>query len=81
MESFGIAREVYKSRCSIHYNLQYLVIRGISDLTNTERDNQEERRLWKDYASMAAAAFARILSNAILETPHAGGLDGPDPAP
>lgn len=34
MESFGVAREVFKRRNSVHYNPQYCVVRGISDFVN-----------------------------------------------
>jgi nucleoside phosphorylase len=32
MESYGFGRGVYKGRRSVHYNPQYLIVRGISDI-------------------------------------------------
>jgi len=56
MESHGLARAVYTARATRYYNLNYLIVRGISDLVATE-GNDEERRLWRNYAAASAAAF------------------------
>jgi adenosylhomocysteine nucleosidase len=67
MEGFGVASQVFKQRGSVHYNPQYLIIRGVSDLVN-EKSNQATRNKWKNYAACAAAAFARALVEKILAT-------------
>jgi nucleoside phosphorylase len=60
MESYGVARAVFRSRESVHYNPQYLVLRGVSDLVN-EQGNDRTRQRWRSYAANAAAAFTREL--------------------
>ena len=60
MESYGVARAVFRSRRSVHYNPQYLVLRGISDLVN-RRGNDRTRKRWRSYAANTAAAFAAEL--------------------
>ena len=57
MESAGLARGVYQARATRHYNLHYLVVRGISDLVAAENNNAM-RREWRDYAAATSAAFA-----------------------
>jgi len=69
MEGFGVASEVYKQRGSVHYNPQYLIIRGISDLVN-RASNQKTRDKWRAYAAVAAAAFGKELVDRILATKH-----------
>lgn len=77
MESFGVARAVFEQRGDVNYNPRFLVVRGISDLvratksrtrvsTRQEQDNNEQRQLWKLYASATAAAFVAELSSRIL---------------
>ena len=56
MESHGLARGVYSARSVRHYNLNYLIVRGISDLVEDEGNN-ETRKQWRDYAAATAAAF------------------------
>jgi nucleoside phosphorylase len=57
MESGGVGLALYESRITKHYNPLYLIIRGISDLTN-EPSNNEQRSKCKPYAAHVAAAFA-----------------------
>lgn len=62
MEAYGVATAVYKARTSVHYNPQYLVIRGISDLVDRDPEgNQEVRQMWTPYAVASAATFASVL--------------------
>jgi nucleoside phosphorylase len=68
MESVGVARAVFKARGSVHYNLQYAVVRGVSDLVNAD-DNDGMRRQWRPYAASAAAAFAAGMIDRLLEIP------------
>jgi nucleoside phosphorylase len=65
MESFGVARAVYAARGSVHYNLQYAVVRGVSDLVAAE-DNDEMRKAWRPYAAHAAATFAAGMIEKLL---------------
>lgn len=64
MESHGVARAVYEARGTRHYNINYLVVRGISDLVDGA-DNNETRRAWRDYAASAAAAFASDIADRV----------------
>lgn len=67
MESFGVARTVFNARRSVHYNPQYLVIRGISDLVDVvDEENDDERRIWRRYACSTASAFGKFLVDAFL---------------
>lgn len=67
MEGHGVASAVYRARTSVHYNPQFLIIRGISDLVDKGVDeNQATRQLWTPYAVDAAAAFALILIEAFF---------------
>jgi nucleoside phosphorylase len=66
METIGLARGVYASRATRHYNLQYLVVRAISDRVDAD-DNQDERDQWRLYAADVAAAFSLAAANEILE--------------
>ncbi len=69
MESFGLARAVYAARQERHYNLQYLIVRSISDPVvsdDKEEKNQETRDNWRPYAAAAAASFAITLAEEIL---------------
>ena len=53
MESFGVARTMYSSRWSVHYNPQFLIVRGISDLVDrdpvarTIRANEKPGLHWR----------------------------------
>jgi nucleoside phosphorylase len=59
MESMGVARAVYTQRQSIHYNPQYLVVRGISDYVDKHaRQNQRKRKEWTPYAVKCATSVA-----------------------
>ena len=64
-ESFGVAHQVFCARSSVHYNPQFLVIRGISDFVNAVESN-ETRQNWTPYAASAAVAFARCLIEKLL---------------
>src|SRR5262249_12711136 len=81
MESFGVAEAVFSTRVTRHYNPQFLVIRGISDLIRPvpegsqsvgeaigNDENNEVRKKWKPYAAHAAAVFAAALIERVLET-------------
>jgi nucleoside phosphorylase len=57
MESYGLARGAFAARSARHYNLNYLVVRGVSDLVNAA-DNDDDRKKWRDYAAATAAAFS-----------------------
>jgi nucleoside phosphorylase len=65
MESYGLARGVYNARSARYYNLNYLVIRGISDLVDDKR-NDDQRKRWRDYAAATAAAFALCVADEIV---------------
>lgn len=65
MESYGLARGVYSARSARHYNLNYLVVRGISDLVDNE-GNDDQRKMWRDYAAATAAAFALCVADEIV---------------
>lgn len=65
MESYGLARGVYNARSTRHYNLNYLVVLGISDLVNAE-GNDDQRKMWRDYAAATAAAFALSVTDEIV---------------
>lgn len=71
MEAFGVARAVFKSRSSVHYNPQFLVVRGISDLVDVDPGaNQATRVAWTPYAVSAAGAFTRVLVERVLGAPR-----------
>ncbi len=64
-ESYGVAHEIFHARRSVSYNIQYLVIRGVSDLIDVEASN-ETRELWTPYAASAAVAFGRAVAEKVL---------------
>lgn len=66
MESYGLARAVYAARSARHYNLNYLIVRGISDLVAAEH-NDEDRKKWRDYAAASAAAFSMSVIDQLIE--------------
>jgi nucleoside phosphorylase len=68
MESCGVARAVFAARGSVHYNLQYGVIRGVSDLVD-DVENNETRKLWRPYAAHTAARFAAGMVDVLLTLP------------
>jgi len=51
-EAGGVSKAVY----NVHGQTEYIVIKGISDHANVP-ESQEQRGLWKNYASEVAAAF------------------------
>lgn len=65
MEACGVARAVYAARGSVHYNLQYAIIRGVSDLVDAQ-DNDGMRQAWRPYAANAAATFAARMIETLL---------------
>ena len=72
MESYGVARTVYEFRSSVHYNPQFLIIRGISDLVNEgAAENNAVRANWTPRAVRAAATFALILVERLLQSQSA----------
>lgn len=67
MEAFGLARTIYEARMYVNYNPQFLVIRGISDLVNSDAaSNQATRDFWTPYAVSAAAAVTHVLVERLL---------------
>jgi nucleoside phosphorylase len=64
-ESFGVAHQVFCARSSVHYNPQFLVIRGISDFVNTP-ESDATRQNWTPYAASAALAFTRYVVEKLL---------------
>ena len=72
MESYGVARTVYEFRSSVHYNPQFLIIRGISDLVNEgAAENNAVRANWTPRAVRAAATFALVLVERLLQSQSA----------
>jgi nucleoside phosphorylase len=66
MESYGFAREVFNVRDNTDYNLRYLILRGISDLTN-QADNDDVRKRWRKYAAGCAASLTMRVVDRMLE--------------
>ena len=66
MESHGLARGAYSARSTRHYNLHYLVVRGISDLVETDQNN-DVRKKWTAYAAATAAAFSMTAVDELVE--------------
>jgi nucleoside phosphorylase len=67
MEGYGLSSAVYKARADVHYNPQYLIVRGISDLVDRDpADNNATRHRWTTYAVCAAATCASALINDFL---------------
>jgi nucleoside phosphorylase len=71
MEACGLARAVFAARVSVHYNVQYAVVRGVSDLVDAA-DNDAMRKLWRPYAANAAATFAARMIDRLLALSPAG---------
>lgn len=68
MEAMGVARAMYGSRPSIHYNPQYLVVRGISDYVDKHAsNNQKLRKAWTPYAVRAATTVASEIIGRLLQ--------------
>jgi nucleoside phosphorylase len=67
MESMGFARGLFDARWSVDYNPQGLVIRGISDIVDAPGAN-EVRQQWTNYASHAAACFAKSVVDALMRS-------------
>jgi nucleoside phosphorylase len=66
MEAYGVARATFESRTSVHYNPQFLVVRGICDYVNVDAaGNQEDRIHWTRYAISCAASVAFSLSKLV----------------
>lgn len=74
MESHGLGRGSFSARSARYYNLNYLIVRGISDLVNTQGNN-EERKKWRAYAASSAAAFAMGVVDELVSQ-CAASLDG-----
>lgn len=68
MESCGVARAVFAARGSVYYNLQYAIVRGVSDLVDAG-DNDAMRQQWRRYAANAAATFAAAMIETLLTLP------------
>ncbi|HEV3155621.1 MAG TPA: hypothetical protein VGZ02_17580 [Candidatus Baltobacteraceae bacterium] len=76
-ESFGVAYQVFAARGSVHYNPQFLTIRGISDFVDA-KEADRDRQGWTPYAASAAVAFGRFIAEDLLavvssKTTHGGG--------
>lgn len=68
MEAMGVARAMYASRPSIHYNPQYLVVRGISDYVDKHSSkNQKLRKEWTPYAVKTATTVAARIIERLLK--------------
>jgi nucleoside phosphorylase len=67
-EAVGVATTVYEQRRFVHYNPQYLVIRGISDIVD-EPNADQTRSDCTPFAASAAAAFAHYLIQDVLNSP------------
>ncbi|MCK1562806.1 hypothetical protein IVB08_02125 [Bradyrhizobium sp. 173] len=65
MESHGLGRGAFSARSARYYNLNYLVVRGVSDLVNAHNNN-EARKQWRVYAAASAAAFAMEVVNELV---------------
>lgn len=64
-ESFGVARQIFEYRNSIHYNPQFLTIRGISDFVDAKEANADRAR-WTAYAATSALVFAHHVADRLL---------------
>jgi len=63
MEAYGVARATFESRTAVHYNPQFLVIRGVCDYVNADAaGNQQDRVRWTRYAVSCAGSVAIALS-------------------
>ena len=70
MEAYGVASAVFESRASVHYNPQFLIIRGISDYANADpEDNQGIRVQWTEYAVSSAASVAFAIAALLAKRP------------
>ncbi len=72
-ESAGVARAVFTSRCELGHNVEYAVIRGVSDLVDV-RANQRTRELWRQYAADVAATYARELCLELMKREQEPGV-------
>ena len=71
MEAYGVASAIFESRTSVHYNPQFLVVRGICDYANAEAAiNQEARVRWTRYAVSCAASMAFALTELLATRPQ-----------
>lgn len=79
MESYGAGRALHSARTHVDYDPLLMVIRGISDIVVKPREdpgdavdipaaqaNNEQRRLWKEYACAVAAAFTAAMVERLL---------------
>lgn len=66
MESHGLGRGTFSARGTRGYNLNYLVVRGISDLVNGHLNNRT-RKLWREYAASTAAAFSMTVIDELVQ--------------
>jgi nucleoside phosphorylase len=78
MEAYGVARAVYNARSSVHYNPQFLVVRGVSDLVDRDaEENNGVRVAWTPYAVASAAVVAKVLTERLLAILAADSSDEP----
>jgi nucleoside phosphorylase len=72
MEAYGVACAVFESRTSVHYNPQFLIVRGICDYANADAAvNQESRVRWTKYAISCAASVTLALAALLSKRPKA----------
>lgn len=72
MEAYGVACAVFESRTSVHYNPQFLVVRGICDYANAAAAvNQESRVRWTKHAISCAASVTFALAELLSQRPKA----------
>jgi nucleoside phosphorylase len=70
-ESYGVAKAVFRARTELgtfgrHYNPMFLPVRAISDVVD-HPTAEKQRPAWTRYAAEAACAFARDVSERLLE--------------
>lgn len=66
MESIGVARAICDGRSSFWYHPRYAIIRGISDLVDSPKNNKN-RAKWKKFSAHAAAVVAKRFIEMFLE--------------
>ncbi len=80
MESVGVARALHAVRTDVHYNPRWLCLRVISDKVYAPvdegwklavpKDNDAERKQWKDYATAVLGATTRCVVERLLIEPR-----------
>lgn len=71
MEAYGVACAVFESRTSVHYNPQFMVVRGISDYANADAAlNQDARVRWTRYAASCATSVVFEITQLLATRPR-----------